>query len=60
VIGFVGGLVNGSYAYLLADLFPTNVRFSGIALSLNLATVIFTGITPLVVTELLTSTRQAA
>ncbi|CAB3709288.1 MFS transporter [Paraburkholderia rhynchosiae] len=52
-IGFVGGFVNGAYAYLLADLFPTNVRFSGIALSLNLATVVFTGITPLVVTQLL-------
>ncbi|MFL9891271.1 MFS transporter [Paraburkholderia sp. RL17-381-BIF-C] len=60
VIGFVGGLVNGSYAYLLADLFPTNVRFSGIALSLNLATVIFTGITPLVVTQLLHKTGSAA
>ncbi|MFX1676949.1 MFS transporter [Paraburkholderia sp. A2WS-5] len=53
VIGFVGGFVNGTYAFLLADLFPTNVRFSGIALSLNLATVVFTGITPLVVTDLL-------
>ncbi|WP_233853938.1 MFS transporter [Paraburkholderia sp. HD33-4] len=51
-IGFVGGFVNGAYAYLLADLFSTNVRFSGIALSLNLATVVFTGITPLVVTQL--------
>ncbi|MDP9646129.1 MFS transporter [Paraburkholderia caledonica] len=53
IIGIVGGFVNGAYAYLLADLFPTNVRFSGIALSLNLATVLFTGITPLVVTQLL-------
>jgi len=41
IIGIVGGFVNGAYAYLLADLFPTNVRFSGIALSLNLATVLF-------------------
>lgn len=53
VIGLVGGFVNGTYAFLLADLFPTQVRFSGIALSLNLATVVFTGITPLLVTDLL-------
>lgn len=60
IIGFVGGFVNGAYAFLLADLFPTNVRFSGIAVSLNLATVIFTGVTPLVVTQLLHRTGSAA
>lgn len=60
VCGIVGGLVNGSYAFLLADLFPTGVRFSGIALSLNLATVIFTGATPLAVTQLLHVTGDKA
>jgi hypothetical protein len=50
-IGLVGGTVNGSYAYLLADLFPTHIRFSGVALSLNVATVVFTGVTPLIVTN---------
>ncbi|WP_118184313.1 MFS transporter [Paraburkholderia phosphatilytica] len=53
IVGVVGGFVNGTYAFLLADLFPTPVRFSGVALALNLATVVFTGITPLVVTNLL-------
>lgn len=60
IIGFVGGLVNGAYAFLLADLFPTNVRFSGVALSLNLATVFFTGLTPLLVTQLLHRTGSVA
>lgn len=60
VCGLVGGFVNGAYAFLLADLFPTNVRFSGIALSLNLATVIFTGATPLIVTQLLRMTGDKA
>lgn len=53
VLGIVGGFVNGTYGYLLADLFPTQIRFSGVALSLNLATAFFTGMTPLIVTQLL-------
>ncbi len=60
LIGLVGGLVNGTYAFLLADLFPTNVRFSGIGLSLNLATVVFTGVTPLLVAQLVKSTHDNA
>ncbi|MDE1179052.1 MFS transporter [Paraburkholderia sp.] len=60
IMGAVGGFVNGAYAFLLADLFPTQVRFSGIALSLNLATVLFTGITPLLVTQLLHRTGSLA
>ena len=60
VIGAIGGIVNGTYAFLLADLFPTKVRFSGIALSLNLATVVFTGLTPLAVTHLMRATGELA
>lgn len=56
LIGLVGGFFNGTYAALLASLFPTRVRFSGIALSLNLATVVFTGTTPLLITQLIKST----
>lgn len=55
-IGIAGGLINGSYAFLLADLFPTNIRLSGVALSLNLATVVFTGMTPLAVTQMVQKT----
>lgn len=53
LLGIMGGFVNGTYSYLLADLFPTQIRFSGVAFSLNLATAIFTGMTPLIVTQLL-------
>lgn len=60
LLGLVGGLVNGTYAYLLADLFPTQIRFSGVALSLNLATAFFTGLTPLIVTQLSRMTSPAA
>ncbi|QQO20610.1 MFS transporter [Bradyrhizobium diazoefficiens] len=60
VIGVIGGLVNGTYAFLLADLFPTSVRFSGVGLSLNLTTVVFTGLTPLLVTYLIRETGMNA
>lgn len=58
-LGVIGGFVNGTYAYLLATSFPTQVRFSGIALSLNLTTVIFTGSTPLVITSLIAATGSS-
>src|SRR5262245_18229831 len=35
--GICAGLVNGSFAVLLTDLFPTRVRFSGVALGFNIA-----------------------
>ena len=50
--------MEGSYAILLADVFPTNVRFSGVGLSLSLTTVIFTGVTPLLVTHLMRITGE--
>lgn len=53
VLGALAGIVGGIYAFLLADLFPTRIRFSGIALALNLSTVIFTASTPLVTTLVL-------
>ena len=33
--GVCAGLTNGSFAVLLTDLFPTRVRFSGVALVFN-------------------------
>ena len=49
-------LVNGSFAVLLTDLFPTRVRFSGVALGFNVAFTIFSGTAPLVATSLIRST----
>ena len=45
--GLVASLVNGPMAGVVADLFPTRIRFSGVALSFNLAFSIFSGIAPL-------------
>jgi MFS family permease len=60
LMGLVGGLVAGTYACILADLFPTVVRFSGVALSLNLSTVIFTGLTPVAISFLMRTTHRSA
>jgi MFS family permease len=49
-------LVNGTFAVLLTDLFPTRVRFSGVALAFNLAFTGFSGTAPLVATTLIKST----
>ena len=54
--GMCAGLVNGSFAVLLTDLFPTRVRFSGVALGFNVAFTIFSGTAPLVATTLIRST----
>ena len=54
--GACAGLVNGTFAVLLTDLFPTRVRFSGVALVFNVAFTIFSGTAPLVATSLIRST----
>ena len=52
-IGLVAGLINGTYACLLADLFPTRIRFSGVALAFNVSFSLFSGTAPLVATTLI-------
>jgi MFS transporter, MHS family, proline/betaine transporter len=54
--GACASLVNGTFAVLLTDLFPTRVRFSGVALGFNIAFTIFSGTAPLVATSLIRST----
>ncbi len=51
--GICGGLTNGSFAVLLTDLFPTRIRFSGVALAFNVAFTIFSGMSPLAATALI-------
>ena len=58
--GLCGGLINGSFAALLTDLFPTRVRFSGVALSFNIAFTVFSGMAPLVATTLIQATGSPA
>ena len=53
--GAAAALVNGTFAVLLTDLFPTRVRFSGVALGFNVAFTIFSGTAPLVATSLIRS-----
>jgi MFS family permease len=54
--GVCASLVNGTFAALLTDLFPTRVRFSGVALAFNIAFTIFSGTAPLVATSLIRTT----
>lgn len=51
--GLCASLVNGTFACLLTDLFPTRIRFSGVALAFNVAFTLFSGTTPLIATSLL-------
>jgi MHS family proline/betaine transporter-like MFS transporter len=54
--GVCGSLVNGTFAVLLTDLFPTRIRFSGVALGFNIAFTLFSGTAPLVATSLIRMT----
>jgi MFS family permease len=54
--GILAGLVNGTFAVLLTDLFPTKIRFSGVALGFNIAFTLFSGTAPLVATSLIQRT----
>ncbi|MGE3704707.1 MAG: MFS transporter [Vicinamibacterales bacterium] len=51
--GLVSGLTNGSFACLLTDLFPTRIRFTGVALVFNISFTIFSGTAPLAATTLI-------
>ena len=56
--GLVGGLSAGSFAVLLTDLFPTRIRFTGVALVFNVAFTLFSGTAPLVATSLIEQTKS--
>lgn len=58
--GLAAGLTNGSFACLLTDLFPTRIRFTGVALVFNISFTVFSGTAPLVATTLIRETGQAA
>ena len=54
--GLVAGLTNGAFAVLLTDLFPTRIRFTGVALVFNIGFTLFSGMAPLVATSLIRET----
>lgn len=58
--GAVGALSAGSFAVLLTDLFPTRVRFSGVALAFNISFTLFSGTAPLIATSLIERTHNNA
>ncbi len=47
LVGLSACFTHGTFALLLADLFPTHIRFSGVALSMNLGAVVFSAMGPL-------------
>ena len=49
---FAGAFVNGTFAFVTADLFPTRIRFSGVAVVQNISQTAFGGTAPLVATAL--------
>ncbi len=56
LIGLSACFTHGTFALLLADLFPTRIRFSGVALSMNLGSVIFTAPSPFLAALLIAGT----
>jgi MHS family proline/betaine transporter-like MFS transporter len=58
--GLAAGFTNGSFAVLLTDLFPTRIRFTGVALVFNVSFTIFSGTAPLVATTLIRDTGQSS
>ena len=54
--GLVAALFNGTFAMITADLFPTRVRFSGVAVSYNLSQTLFGGTVPLLAATLVATT----
>ncbi len=58
--GLTAGLTNGTFAVLLTDLFPTRIRFTGVALAFNVSFTIFSGTAPLVATTLIRETGRSA
>jgi MFS family permease len=57
--GLCAGLTNGSFAVLLTDLFPTRIRFTGVALIFNVSFTLFSGMAPLAATTLIRETGRA-
>jgi MFS family permease len=57
---FAGALVNGTFAFVTADLFPTRIRFSGVAVVQNISQTAFGGTAPLIATALIRNMQTPA
>lgn len=60
LIGLVAPFTYATYAVILTDLFPTDVRLSGVAIAYNVSAGIFSGFTPLVIGSLIAVTHNPA
>jgi MFS family permease len=60
LVGIVGAVCAGTVIAVAADLFPTRIRFSGVALAFNLSFTLFSGLAPVVAALLARSTGVAA
>jgi MFS family permease len=58
--GVVASLCAGTVIAVCADLFPTRIRFTGVAMSFNLAFTFFSGLAPVVMTVLTRNTGVPA
>ncbi len=56
--GVAASFGNGVFSGIIADLFPTRVRFSGIGMSMNIAFTLFSGCTPLFATFMVAQTGE--
>lgn len=52
------GIYNGAYAQMMAEIFPTNIRYTGIAFSYNVGVGILGGFTPFILTFLIGITHD--
>ena len=50
LVAVTGAIINGAYEAAIIELFPTSIRYSGVAFSHNLGFVLFGGLTPVVLT----------
>lgn len=54
----VAAFFNGAFSGIVGDLFPTRIRFSGIAVVLNVSFSLFSGVAPLAATILVATTHS--
>jgi len=55
-----GALLNGTFAFVTADFFPTRIRFSGVAVVQNVSQTAFGGTAPLIATALVRNLQMPA
>ena len=60
LMGVIASFCTGSVIGICADLFPTYIRFTGVAMSFNIAFSLFSGLAPVVMAELTRQSGDAA